>query len=415
MFEIDRKKKKGFPLLPTERPNDYEKVIPFGPSSIENIDVALIEYITQLQLFATTQKGFEKVPVVWVSPERSLSSKRNELIRDRSGNLILPIVTVERTNMVKDPTRKGTVWGNVLPVKDEKGGTIKIARRLKQDKSSNFANAESYRRHSRINFPGSQNKKIVYETMTIPLPVYVTSTYEITIRTEYQQQMNQILTPFITKPGAINYIILYRAGHKYEGFIQQDFSQNNNFSSFTSEERKLETKIQIEVLGYLIGEDKNQEQPKYTIRENAVEIKMPRERIIFQDTPEREDGRFYGLAGVVKRKVAAPDDVTSFNFDRNAKSSGAAASSGGSNATNAVTTDNYAARGSFNESPNGSRTTFTINIQMVEDTEMIFRDGLLMTKGSDNDYTVTDVKTIEFTEAPESGENLTISYVKDVT
>ena len=346
-----------------------------------------------------------------------MSSKRNELIRDRSGNLILPIVTVERTSIVKDPTRKGTVWGNVLPVKDEKGGTIKIARRLKQDKSSNFANAESNRRHNKINFPGSKNKKIVYETITIPLPVYVTSTYEITIRTEYQQQMNQILTPFITKPGAINYIILYRDGHKYEGFIQQDFSQNNNYSSFTSEERKLETKIQIEVLGYLIGEDKNQEQPKYAIRENAVEIKMPRERIVFQDIPERENGRFYGLAGVVKRKVEeVPDAVTSFNFDRNSRSSGAGgSSSGGSTASNAVTTDNYAARGSFNESPNGVRTTFTISIQMIEDTEMIFVDGVLMTKGSDFDYTVTDMKTIEFTEAPESDENLTISYVKDIT
>ena len=127
------RKEKGFPLLPTERPDDYEKVIPFGASTIENIDVALIDFINNLSLFATTQKGFEKVPVVWVSPERSLSSKRNELIRDRSGNLILPIVTVERTSIVKDPTRKGTVWGNVLPVKDEKGGTIKIARRLKQD------------------------------------------------------------------------------------------------------------------------------------------------------------------------------------------------------------------------------------------------------------------------------------------
>ena len=46
---------------------------------------------------------------------------------------------------------------------------------------------------------------------------------------------------------------------------------------------------------------------------------------------------------------------------------------------------------------------------------MIFREGILMTKGSDFDYTITDTKTIEFTEAPGANENLTISYVKDIT
>ena len=415
MYLIDKKRREGFPVLPTERPDDYEKAIPFGPSTIENIDVSMIDYINSLHISSTTQKGFEKVPVVWVSPERSISSKRDKSIRDRSGNIILPIVTVERTNLVKDPTRKGTIWGNVIPVQDEKGGAIKIARRLKQDKTSNFANADAYSRYRKINFPGSQNKKIVFETLTIPLPVYVTATYEITIRTEYQQQMNQIVTPFITKPGAINYVILKRAGHTYEGFIQQDFNQSNNYSSFTSEERKIETKIQIDVLGYLIGEDKNQEQPKYAIRENAVEIKMPRERIILQETPERENGRFYGLAGVVKRKEAVPQAVTSFNFDRTGKTSGATTTSGGGSSANAITIDKYAARGSFIESPDGAITTFTISVQMVTDTEMIFRDGILMTKGSDFDYTVTDAKTIEFTEAPGANENLTISYVKDIT
>jgi len=413
VFGLKEDNKKNTPLLPTQRPDDYEKVIPFGPSTIENIDVAMIEYMNELQLFATTQKGFEKVPVVWVSPERSLLSKRNQTIRDNSGNLILPIISVERTNLVKDPTRKGTVWGNVLPVKDEKGGTIKIARRLKQDKSSNFANVESYRGYKQINFPGLKNKKIVYETMTIPLPVYVTSTYEITIRTEYQQQMNEILTPFITKPGAINYIILRRSGHKYEGFIQEDFSQSNNFSSFTNEERKLETKIQIEVLGYLIGENKNQDRPKYAIRENAVEIKMPRERIVLQETPERDNGRFYGLAGVVRHKPPTPSDVTTFVFDRNAASSGAATTGGTAGTGAPITVDNYNARGAFVESPNGTLTTFTLSIPMISNTEMIFRDGILMTIGSAYDYTVTNSTTIEFTEAPGANENLTISYVKD--
>ncbi len=400
-------------LLPTEVPDDYEKEVPFKPSSIENVDASMVEYVRELEIFSTTRDGFKKVPVLWVSPERAASSKDRD-IRDRSGTLILPIVTIERTNMVKDPSRKGTVWGNVLPVQDEKGGTIKIARRLKQDKTSNFANADARLDISRINFPAMKNKKVVYETMTIPLPVYITSTYRITIRTEYQQQMNEILTPFITKPGAINYILLKKEGHRYEGFIQQDFSQNNNFGSFTSEERRLETTIDIQVLAYLIGEDKNQEQPRYAVRENAVEIKIPRERIVLSEQPEWENGRFYGLAGVVKHKPPTETDVTTFVFDRNKSSSGTGTGGSTTSVATSIDTNNYLARGSFQESPNGSRTTFTLSTAMIENTEMIFVDGILMTQGSGFDYTVTDTITIEFTEAPASTDNITISYVKDI-
>ena len=43
------------------------------------------------------------------------------------------------------------------------------------------------------------------------------------------------------------------------------------------EERYYETTIPIKILGYLIGEGPNRERPKVTIRENAVEVKIPRE------------------------------------------------------------------------------------------------------------------------------------------
>ena len=107
--------------------------------------------------------------------------------------------------------------------------------------------------------------------------------------------MNHLITPFITRPGAVNYILLNSdEGHRYEAFIQQDFSQDNNYSSFTSEERKLETSLDINVLGYLIGDDVNQVTQKVVIRENAVEVKIPRERVVWGDIPSHIDKRgFY--------------------------------------------------------------------------------------------------------------------------
>ena len=121
------------------------------------------------------------------------------------------------------------------------------------------------------------------------MPVYLDITYSITIRTEYQEQMNDLTTPFMTRTGGINYFLAEHDGHRFESFIQPGFSQDNNVSSMDIEQRNYETIIDIKTLGYVIGEGKNQEQPKVVVRENAVEIKFPREKVIFGEIPEHID------------------------------------------------------------------------------------------------------------------------------
>ena len=60
---------------------------------------------------------------------------------------------------------------------------------------------------------------------------------------------------------------------------------DTNISNLGEEERKYETKITIKVLGYLIGDDKNQITPKVVWKENAVDVKIGRERVIVGDKP----------------------------------------------------------------------------------------------------------------------------------
>ena len=48
-------------------------ILPFKPSTIETIDFAVYDWVNEkLNAFATTNKGFKKVPVVWVAAELSL-------------------------------------------------------------------------------------------------------------------------------------------------------------------------------------------------------------------------------------------------------------------------------------------------------------------------------------------------------
>ena len=107
--------------------------------------------------------------------------------------------------------------------------------------------------------------------------------------------MNELMQVFATRPGTINHLMLKRDDHKYEAFVQSDFTQANNISAMDEEERKFETSIDIKVLGYLVGEGANDDRPKFSIRENAVEVKIPRERTVFGDIPEYSgDGKLRG-------------------------------------------------------------------------------------------------------------------------
>jgi hypothetical protein len=170
-----------------------------------------------------------------------------------------------------------------------KGGGLVIGRRIQQKKTSEFNNADQNRKYPASD-PSSgpkfirrtDKRKIVYETISIPPIVYVDVTYKIILRTEYQQQMNELMQVFATRPGTINSLIFKRENHRYEAFIQGEFAQSNNIASMDNEERRFETSIDIKVLGYLIGEGANDDRPFFSVRENAVEVKIPRERSSFR-------------------------------------------------------------------------------------------------------------------------------------
>jgi hypothetical protein len=270
--------------------------ITFQSSTLETIDFAFYNWLNEkINVFATTSEGWKKVPVTWISAERSHQIKNNKDIRDSSGMIKYPIVTINRKSINKDPQKTGSIPANLRPIQDEKGGTITIARRIQQEKTSNFQNADNAkyyknRRESKVtplNGVGyKSNSKIVYETVTIPIPVHVAVTYELSIKTDYLQQLNEITTVFFTKNGNTKYIQLENEGHKYDAFIKGDFNFEDNSSNLNEERKTYGASISIEVIGYLIGDGPNQESPKMVIRENAVELKVPREKVIFGDIPD---------------------------------------------------------------------------------------------------------------------------------
>jgi len=282
----------------------HEQII--QPSNFETVDYAFYDFVDKkMDIRAVTNKGWKKVPIVWSSAERAFFSKEKKELSDLDGTLILPLIGVERTALSKDLNRKGSHFGGTFNFQNAyHGSRITVARRIVSDKTNNFAVADNRKQFGtggQVNrtpnrqsyFPRRDqfgkiipNEKVVYETISIPVPVYVMMTYNVTFRSEYQQQMNQMIQPFATLGGHINSFNIYRDGHKYEAFLKSDLAQANNIASFDQEERVYQTVLTFEVLGYVIGEGKNGERPKIIKRQNAVEVKIPRERVILGDIQE---------------------------------------------------------------------------------------------------------------------------------
>jgi hypothetical protein len=268
-----------------------ETQLPINPSRIEDIDFAMYNYLNDsLDIHCDTNKGFKKVPVLFSTQERAHMIKINKDIR-KKGTLIYPLISLERTSVSKDPGNRGIYHGNVPEINDEKGGSITVARRVKQSKTSLRANADSIRKSlsgadKYVKTSPRNNKKIVYEVVSIPQPVYIDVSYTVSITTEYVQQMNQILAPIITDRGAINSFFISHEGNRYEAFVDASFSLANNAASLGEDERLFKTDVTISVLGYIVGGDKNQDKPNIVIRESAAEIVFQNERALLEEEVE---------------------------------------------------------------------------------------------------------------------------------
>ena len=268
-------------------PSDLEKEFSIVNSTLEDIDFSMFNFVDNtLNLHTKTNKGMEKVPLIWLGSERAFQIKNNRDYRDSVGKLRLPLISIERSSVEKDKTFKGSIQADI-PIsqgdfREYRGGQYKLVSKLNQEKTRAFQAAEAKKKKGQSFFP-HDSKKFVYDEFYIPLPVYVKVMYNITLRTEYQQQMNDLLTPFISRPGQLNHFVMRDNGKMFEGFIES-YDASNNLTSLGQDERKFETKVSIKVLGYVTGDGhSNEEQPKIIKKETIVEIKLPRERVILED------------------------------------------------------------------------------------------------------------------------------------
>ncbi len=246
---------------------------------LEDIDWSVDNWVRGMDIFVEQSPevgGFKQVPVVWIGAERSFQSKVYKDLRDVSGSLNPPFITISRTSLSKDLDNKGQHWSNVPAIRDYMGGVFPVKTEIRHDKTAQFMNNAAKRRTGKSSYKFDDiptETKPVYEITYVPIPVYITVEYKIYIWTAYRTQMNTVEHKFLTyvPSGNINRFVLNHDGHYFEGFLQEEVPEEGNLESLNKEERKLQATFTLSVLGHIAGDEKNMNSPVAPRRETAAE------------------------------------------------------------------------------------------------------------------------------------------------
>jgi len=268
-----------------QRPIDAKKfTLPLSPSKLETIDYAVYDWLNdKINVHLLSHEGYKKVPIIWTSAERAFQSKNNKDLRDSAGRLILPLISIDRTGTSPAANFRGKYQASIPSKFDyyNGSGVISIDKLIQQAKTTEFANADVFRKAQQFN-QKSKNKKIVYEVISAPIPIHVKCSYTITLKSYYLEQMNSMITQFVAVNGQSRVFSIRRDGHNYELLYPTDsiVTLNNNVKNMQNNERTYMSEIKFDVLGYVFSDPEQSDSPNIIIRETVVEFKLPRESVI---------------------------------------------------------------------------------------------------------------------------------------
>lgn len=261
--------------------------------TIETVDTAIHSWFDKILnvWVKTPTSGKRKVPVVFGSGERFVTSRQKKGIRDKDGMLILPIISVRRTNI--DQSKRMSAAGIEVP-------NIKVSKII-SGKTSVIQNAIAKRGSAVRN----QKDKVVHEIMTIPYPDFSIASYELVIQAQYITQMNEILEKFFNKLNFGKSFVALVNDNEYDAkstgvqfedrkkmkgyyfvcFLDNSVKDDGNFEEFTDIERIVKYSLSFEVPMYLLL-DPSDEKPAIRIERTYYDVDFSDERVCFVDDME---------------------------------------------------------------------------------------------------------------------------------
>ena len=225
----------------------------------------------------------KKVPVILAGGEKWVKLKKNKALRDKNGTLILPLVSILRTNISQIPGED--IAGRGI---NQQTGELVIERRL-SDKDRDYQsiiNRLLLQNQSNVALNSGDlslnplverevgdlssdpnvseggllkgdRRRNIYEFIIVPSPQFYTATYEITLWTQYTKQMNEMIESIMTsflQQGIQNWRIDTGTGYWFIASIDGNtFNAQNNFDEMSSEERLIKYQFSIKVPAYMFA------------------------------------------------------------------------------------------------------------------------------------------------------------------
>lgn len=251
---------------------------------IEDVDTSIFNlFDKEINAACGGQNGAEikKVPVIFAAGEKWALLKRGRPLRDRNNTLLLPLITIMRSEL--NQTLSSDVAGRGI---NQQTGEIVIRRRLdKSDRQyQSLINRLFLTNQKNLAVPvddetvlgqisternvgqlsetqevhdGSllrQNRtNNVYETIVVPSPQFYTAKYQVTIWTQYTQHSNQILEKIFSTflPQGQCWRIESPKGYWFVARVEDaSFSSETNFDDMSQQERFIKHTFSVEVPAY---------------------------------------------------------------------------------------------------------------------------------------------------------------------
>lgn len=256
-------------------------------STLKDIDLAVYNYFAKtLNINIKINDVPTEVKTIFASGERWALVRKRIPLRDKDGKLILPLITVRRTD-INRTTDFGGLPGdlNELIIKrkisSKNPNYQNLINQVGLRKQKNVAksgdkksDAEGTRRNSagpkvafsgvlykgKVVKPESLRPTNIYEIYSIDFPDFFVANYEIVIWTQYMSHGNLINESIFKSFDWKSSIKLDTdKGHYYVAMVEPSVSNQSNDEDFSDRERVVKTSFNIKVNGYIFGDSENEE------------------------------------------------------------------------------------------------------------------------------------------------------------
>lgn len=278
--------KKNFNQTPLVSGYESENGTPdfFIPScGVEDVDVSIFNLFDK-EIIAhyggVDNAELKKVPVIFAAGEKWALLKNGRMIRDKNNTLILPLITIMRTEINQNAGED--VVGRGI---NQQLGEIVVKRRIdasdrdyqslinrllipNQSNLSNLPSGNAVSTERKIGELSStkltkdgaylaQNRKNnIFETIVVPTPQFYTLKYQITIWTQYMQHANQILEKIFSSflPQGQSWRLDTNKGYWFIARVEQgSFSTETNFEDMSQQERYIKHTFSVDVPAYFFA------------------------------------------------------------------------------------------------------------------------------------------------------------------